>query len=55
MQQPLITNPVVPQMISLAILFLEFHTSEIHFLILARSVGCEAWFKFIFCFILTND
>jgi hypothetical protein len=50
MQQPLITNPVVPQMISLAILFLEFHESAIRFLILARSVGCGTWFKFILLF-----
>jgi hypothetical protein len=46
-QQQLRTSPVVPRMITLTILFLEFHIPEIRFLIRTRSVGCEVWFKFI--------
>jgi hypothetical protein len=46
-QQQLRTSPADAKMIILAILFLEFHKSEIRFSIPTRSVGCEAWFKFI--------
>ena len=38
-QQQLRTSPVVARMISAAILFLEFHKSEMRFPILTRSVG----------------
>jgi hypothetical protein len=47
MQHPLITNPVVPQMINLAILFLDFHKSEIRSPIPTRSVDPGACFEFI--------
>ncbi len=49
-QQQLRTSPAVAQIISLAILFLEFHKSEICFPIPTRSVGCGSWFKFISLF-----
>jgi hypothetical protein len=49
-QQQLRTSPVDAKITTLAILFLEFHKSEIRFPILSRSVGCGAWFKFILLF-----
>jgi hypothetical protein len=45
-QQQLKTSPVA-RIISLALLFREFHISEIRFLIPTRSVGCGAWSKSI--------
>lgn len=50
MQQQLRTSPPVARTTSLAIRFLEFHTSEIRFPIPARSAGCGVCSKFVMVF-----
>ena len=47
MQQQLRTSPVVATMSSLALLFGEFHKSEIRFSIPSRSGEGGDWFKFV--------